>query len=115
MPAAAAVLTIQRRKLRPLADPLAQLLATLHKLLFVAQLPPAMGKQQPRRHMVERFVRGLARPDLSAGQLKAELASLASRSGVGVSGWEDSTTYEHLADCVEAEASRAGFYERGVV
>ena len=115
VPAAAAVLTIQRRKLRPLADPLAQLLATLHKLLFVAQLPPAMGKQQPRRHMVERFVRGLARPDLSAGQLKAELASLASRSGVGVSGWEDSTTYEHLADCVEAEASRAGFYERGVV
>eukprot|EP00793_Prasinoderma_coloniale_P001081 PRCOL_00006072-RA len=109
----AAMVTIQRRKLRPLADPTAQLLATMHKLLHVQQLPPLPGKQ-PRRRLVERFVAHLSRPETSAGQLKAELANLAARSRDALdivgAGEGDHTTYEELAAAVEAELRRAAFY-----
>ncbi|XP_052258729.1 serine/threonine-protein kinase Nek10-like isoform X2 [Dreissena polymorpha] len=68
-------LTISNRRVRQINDPITQLLHTLHKIVYISQLPPTLSPN-PRRRVIERFKRALFAPGSSSLHLKGELHKL---------------------------------------
>eukprot|EP00118_Oscarella_pearsei_P005306 m.24293 g.24293 ORF g.24293 m.24293 type:complete len:1244 (+) comp28597_c0_seq1:262-3993(+) len=75
----AAMLTISPRKVRPISDPIQQILNQLHKIVFVTQLPPSL-KPSPRRRLVEKFKREIFSQNSSSTFLKSVMRKLVSGS-----------------------------------
>lgn len=127
-------------RLRPIADPLSQILAALHKLVFVDQLPPGL-RRDPRRAALQRYKRHLFAGTQHAGTIKAEIVKLLAGTrevvpvpgvslppesdgsggghGVGSSANRDREglplTYEHLGRVLEELLLEHGFYAAGLV
>lgn len=83
-------IAIASDRLRPIEDPMAAALAALHKLEFVAMLPPG-PKRDWRRGCLERFRRHLFSAGQHAVSIKSHLVRLASGSQEVVDldfGWE---------------------------
>jgi hypothetical protein len=72
---------IPARELRPLQDPMAELLQPLHKLMFVCR-QPASGKASAARHVLTVFQRHLFAQDTR--RLKSQLQLLAAAQDVPV-------------------------------
>ncbi|KAK9804225.1 hypothetical protein WJX72_002077 [[Myrmecia] bisecta] len=70
---------LAHNRLRPVEDPVAQMLQQLHKVMWVEQLPPGLARD-PRRRCVERFRRFLFQPATHAGAIKSHLAKLMNAS-----------------------------------
>ncbi|XP_060555382.1 serine/threonine-protein kinase Nek10-like isoform X1 [Ruditapes philippinarum] len=68
-------LTISNRRVRQISDPITQMLHTLHKIIYISQLPPTLDPN-PRRRVIERFKRALFGPQSSSFNLKGELHKL---------------------------------------
>lgn len=107
-------------RLRPVADPTSQILATLHKLVYLDQLPPAPGRKDARLAAVRRFKRRLFGGDQNPGTIKAQAAKLAAgtseatEEGQGEprgAGGEEFATFEALGKAVEALVVERGFYD----
>ena len=107
-------------RLRPVADPTSQILATLHKLVYLDQLPPAPGRKDARLAAVRRFKRRLFGGDQNPGTIKARAAKLAAgtseatEEGPGEArgaGGEEFATFEALGKAVEALVVERGFYD----
>ncbi|XP_078702991.1 serine/threonine-protein kinase Nek10-like isoform X3 [Branchiostoma floridae x Branchiostoma belcheri] len=73
--AGAAMLTISPRKVRQIKDPIQEMLHQLHKIIYISQLPPTLT-HNPRRRVVEKFMRALFSPQSSSFNLKSELKKL---------------------------------------
>lgn len=67
-----ATLTISNRRVRQISDPITQMLHTLHKIIYISQLPPTLNPN-PKRRIIERFKRALFGPQSSSFNLKGEL------------------------------------------
>jgi hypothetical protein len=102
------------------ADPTSQILATLHKLVYLDQLPPAPGRKDARLAAVRRFKRRLFGGDQNPGTIKARAAKLAAgtseatEEGQGEprgAGGEEFATFEALGKAVEALVVERGFYD----
>ncbi|KAL4222854.1 Serine/threonine-protein kinase Nek10 [Mactra antiquata] len=70
-----ATLTISNRRVRQISDPITQMLHTLHKIIYISQLPPTLNPN-PKRRIIERFKRALFGPQSSSFNLKGELHKL---------------------------------------
>ena len=125
---------INQERLRPIADPLSQILAAMHKLVFVDQLPPGL-RRDPRRGAVQRYKRHLFAATQNAGAIKAEMVKLLAgtreevtvpgvslppdaahggwHAGVGDRDSERPLTYEDLGRVVEELLLEHGFYSTG--
>ncbi|WAQ94181.1 NEK10-like protein, partial [Mya arenaria] len=68
-------LTISNRHVRQVNDPISQMLHTLHKIIYISQLPPTLNPN-PKRRVIERFKRALFAPQSSSVNLKGELHKL---------------------------------------
>jgi len=118
-------LTITSDRLRPIHDPLSQVLGTLHKLEYVTHMPPGK-KRDWRRSCLERFRRHLFSFAQHGGTIKAHLVRLTSGSQEMVDldfGWEVAAgrgekrdpgrqytmTYEGLLALLNEVAREAGF------
>ncbi|XP_066301815.1 serine/threonine-protein kinase Nek10-like [Branchiostoma lanceolatum] len=73
--AGTAMLTISPRKVRQIKDPIQEMLHQLHKIIYISQLPPTLT-HNPRRRVVEKFMRALFSPQSSSFNLKSELKKL---------------------------------------
>lgn len=71
----APTLTISNRRVRQISDPITQMLHTLHKIIYISQLPPTLNPN-PKRRIIERFKRALFGPQSSSFNLKGELHKL---------------------------------------
>eukprot|EP00195_Chlamydomonas_chlamydogama_P014873 CAMPEP_0202909088 /NCGR_PEP_ID=MMETSP1392-20130828/48237_1 /ASSEMBLY_ACC=CAM_ASM_000868 /TAXON_ID=225041 /ORGANISM="Chlamydomonas chlamydogama, Strain SAG 11-48b" /LENGTH=1008 /DNA_ID=CAMNT_0049598709 /DNA_START=59 /DNA_END=3081 /DNA_ORIENTATION=- len=71
----ARTVSIATSRLRPVTDPLTQILSQLHKVLWVEQLPPGLQRDH-RRRCVELFRRHLFGAGSSASTVKAQLVKL---------------------------------------
>ncbi|XP_022087422.1 serine/threonine-protein kinase Nek10-like isoform X2 [Acanthaster planci] len=78
-PSAAPTLTISPRKVRQISDPVLKMLHTIHKIIFICQLPPTLSPN-PRRKVIERFKKALFAPQSSSVNLKNELKKLVNGS-----------------------------------
>ena len=74
-PPASSVLSISPRHLREISDPITQLMAQLHKLLFLAQLPPSPTPNM-RMLLVNQYKHALFDRPSSPGSLKTEMHRL---------------------------------------
>ncbi|XP_061918658.1 serine/threonine-protein kinase Nek10 isoform X3 [Entelurus aequoreus] len=123
---------VSQRKLRQIQDPIHRLLAQLHKVVYVTQLPPA-PHHDVRRRLVERFKKSLFQSGSDARRLKVELGKLMQASSEPVDSGsgspsrrapgdvhpqEDSgdslgggVTYQHLQGIVEELLEDNGYYE----
>ena len=132
---------INQNRLRPVVDPLAQLLHQLHKLIWIEQLPPGSLRDSRRREVVA-FKRYLFSSKQNAGSIKSMLVRLqaggpelvAQFSGMEEKNRRTSTgssngdhgmaasdgsgsaenrqvTYEYLRQLIEELARDSGFYE----
>lgn len=70
-----ATLTISNRRVRQISDPITQMLHTLHKIIYISQLPPTLNPN-PKRRIIERYKRALFGPQSSSFNLKGELHKL---------------------------------------
>lgn len=68
-------LTVSQRKVRQINDPILPMLAQLHKIVYIAQLPPTLSLQ-PRRRLVERYKRALFSDAVGPVELKEEMRRL---------------------------------------
>jgi len=107
-------------RLRAVADPLSQILSTLHKLVFIDQLPPG-SRRDPRRASIVRYKRALFARSNHAGFIKAEAAKLSagSREEVAIGdarllgGGDGACTYETLGRAMEELLREHRFYQLG--
>jgi NIMA (never in mitosis gene a)-related kinase len=107
-------------RLRAVADPLSQILSTLHKLVFIDQLPPG-SRRDPRRASIVRYKRALFAGSNHAGFIKAEAAKLSagSREEVAIGdarllgGGDGACTYETLGRAMEELLREHRFYQLG--
>ena len=67
------------KKLRPIEDPITQILDQIHKIVFIAQLAPS-GRKNVKRKLVDRFKRSLFGTRKSSAQIKSELMRLIKNS-----------------------------------
>eukprot|EP00899_Mesostigma_viride_P006794 jgi/Mesvir1/16115/Mv08400-RA.2 len=74
-PGPAPKISINQNRLRPVADPVGQILHLLHKVMFIDQLPPGL-ERDPKQRTVERFKRYLFSPKMNAGSIKGELVKV---------------------------------------
>jgi len=107
---------IEKRLLRPIADPGLEILGVLHKLSFVDRLPPAAVRDH-NRASVRRFVSCLWAPNKSAAAVKAETAKLLSGSRERFQGFasfgnngSEAETYEDVLRSLETLLLEHGFY-----
>ena len=74
------MVSIASSRLRPVEDPLTAMLAALHKVMWVEQLPPGLARD-PRRRCVEAFRRLLFAPGTTPASLKSHLVKLMGAEG----------------------------------
>ncbi|CAF0812289.1 unnamed protein product [Brachionus calyciflorus] len=67
------------KKLRPIEDPIIQILDQIHKIMFIGQLAPS-GRKNFKRKLVDRFRRSLFSNKRSSVQIKFELMKLVKNS-----------------------------------
>ncbi|CAG9465206.1 unnamed protein product [Pedinophyceae sp. YPF-701] len=72
-------ITITSDRLRPIDDPVVQMLHVLHKVLYIDQLPPGPSRDWKRR-CVERFRKHLFHPMQHGASIKTQLSKLVSGS-----------------------------------
>eukprot|EP00873_Tetraselmis_striata_P013697 jgi/Tetstr1/433961/TSEL_023138.t1 len=118
-------------RLRPVRDPLAQLLHQLHKIVWIEQLPPGASRDG-RRRVVVAFKRHLFSARQNAGSIKSLLVKLqaggpelveqfagfghqdgpdAGGADSALGGRGGHVTYEELRQLIEHLARETGFYE----
>ncbi len=73
-----ATLTISKRKLHQISDPIMQMLHILHKIIYICQLPPTLCHNS-RRRVIERYKRALFSKQSSSLSLKDELSKVRNR------------------------------------
>ncbi|GAX79138.1 hypothetical protein CEUSTIGMA_g6578.t1 [Chlamydomonas eustigma] len=128
----ARIISIASSRLKPVGDPLLQMLCQLHKVMWVEQLPPGLARDN-RRRCVEAFRRLLFASGTGPASLKSHLAKLMSAEGdlirdtsgrvvdfgalpsLGGEGGMDSTsagglTYDQLHQTIESILSEKGYY-----
>eukprot|EP00873_Tetraselmis_striata_P016601 jgi/Tetstr1/436865/TSEL_025641.t1 len=122
---------INQARLRPVRDPLAQLLHQLHKIVWIEQLPPGASRDG-RRRVVVAFKRHLFSARQNAGSIKSLLVKLqaggpelveqfagfghqdgpdAGGADSALGGRGGHVTYEELRQLIEHLARETGFYE----
>ncbi|KAG1662637.1 hypothetical protein FOA52_009622 [Chlamydomonas sp. UWO 241] len=125
--------SIASSRLKPVGDPLTNILSQLHKVMWVEQLPPGLARD-PRRRCLEAFRRLLFAPGSGPPSLKLHLAKLVAcdgdmiRDGAGRSvdfgavpdgglGGDGAAgpglTYDQLSQMVEGLLSDKGYYSAG--
>ena len=62
-----------------MTNPLSDILAMIHKIIFLDQLPPDLGRD-PRQTAVHRFKRHLFAADQNVASIKSETSKLLARS-----------------------------------
>ena len=70
-----ATLTISKRKVNQLSDPILQMLHMVHKIIYICQLPPTLCPNS-RRRMIERYKRVLFSPQSNTMNLKDEISKV---------------------------------------
>ena len=107
-------------KLRPVSDPLPQVLHQLQKLLYIDQLPPSLQRDD-RRKYVKAYKRMLFNEHQNVGSLKSELFKLISATtdpvelhGVRAQNGplESEFSYESLRQTIEEILKETDFYGR---
>jgi len=112
---------INQARLRPVRDPLAQILHQLHKICWVEQLPPGQARDHKRR-LVVAFKRHLFGSRQNAGSIKSLLVKLQAGGpelveSFGTSGGTASFaggaqfSYQDLQHIIEETARESGFYK----
>ena len=105
-PASSPKLSIKQNLLRPISDPLAEVLGLLHKLLFVEK----QAGRDPRRRLVQRFVRELLAAGRLPGQLKASLLRLQLGSPLPCLEGDDAVSYAELGEILEEILRATSYY-----
>lgn len=115
-----AKISIAQSKLRPVSDPLPQVLHQLQKLLYIDQLPPSLQRDD-RRKYVKAYKRMLFNEHQNVGSLKSELFKLISATtdpvelrGVRAQNGplESEFSYESLSQTIEEILKETDFYGR---
>lgn len=103
---------IKAKNLRKVSDPVQPLLETLHKLVFITQLPPGLQRDN-RRSLLENYKHWLFSEAKFAVQLKTELGKLhnCSREEVPIV-FPEKVTYELLNFTAEELLTEMGYYEQ---
>ncbi|XP_075067368.1 serine/threonine-protein kinase Nek10 [Mixophyes fleayi] len=76
---ASAGIAVSQRKVRQISDPIQQILMQLHKIIYIAQLPPALHDNLKRR-VVERYKKSLFSLQSNPCNLKAEMQKVSQGS-----------------------------------
>lgn len=102
---------VNMANLRKVEDPVQPLFDTLHKLIFVTQLPPGL-KRDTRRSMLESFKHWLFSDASTSSRLKEELAKLhyCVREEAPIM-HKEHVSYETLNFALEELLVDSGFYE----
>ena len=111
---------------RPMTNPLSDILAMIHKIIFLDQLPPDLGRD-PRQTAVHRFKRHLFAADQNVASIKSETSKLLARSkdiiklniataskeaqgNPALEGRMQNVTYDSLGRSIEDLLVSHGFY-----
>ncbi|CAG9332843.1 NEK10 [Blepharisma stoltei] len=105
------VVHIKSANLKKVKDPVQPLFQTLHKLIYITQLPPGL-QRDPRRSMLESFKHWLFSEPSFANTLKEELGKLhnCSKDEVPIL-HKERVTYETLNFTIEELLIEKGYYE----
>uniref|UniRef100_A0A914XRC9 Uncharacterized protein n=1 Tax=Plectus sambesii TaxID=2011161 RepID=A0A914XRC9_9BILA len=79
MSSAGSMVSIATEKLKPITDPILELLGVLHSVMFISQLPHE-GVINHKRRVIDQFRRRLFSKESSGIQIKAELRKLSAQS-----------------------------------
>ena len=116
------MLSISPNRIREIHDPCSRILNQLHKILFIAQLPPSMeGEASAHRQVIERYKRALFshRNHYRGWSLKDELHKVLSGSQEVINltfaapadgGKPTRLSYEQLQHAIELVLSQTGYY-----